>query len=309
MSTYATHARQLTAICAENHIDLSTPLSELDLFFVVAVYASTHKFSTVDGFISGVRHIMQSMWSTTYSAYELPRGDYFKAHYAGLKHFYGNTATATPKTALTLSDLCEFATRLDLRYFEHSRDWCACLFAFFGLLRINEYMGGGLRHQHVTVTSAGVDLTVLYSKTTQTAAVVSLTRRDDHLCPVRAYQHLLESTRHAGLPHEGSTPVFLTRTYPSPGDKCRVAVMLDVEFISRVRTLISSAYPHRDATCYAGHSFRRGGASALLLAGVDPASIQRHGRWASDAWRKYIDAADSQAVRLIATRALLPRRR
>lgn len=308
MNTYDTHGRALVSICTENNIDLSSPLTEVDLFFIVAVYASKHKFSTVDGFICGVGHFMKQRWSTPSVPYDLPRGHYFNDHYAGLKRYYGNTASSTPKTALTLSDLCEFVIRLDLRYFEHSRDWCACLFAFFGLLRINEYMGGGLRHQHVTVTSAGIDLTVLYSKTTQTPAVVSISRRDDHLCPVRAYQYLLECTRLVGLSYDANTPVFLTRTYVPPSNKCRVTMMLDSEFISRIRALIRAAYPHRDPARYAGHSFRRGGASALLLAGVDPASIQRHGRWTSDAWRRYIDAADSQAVRPLATRALLPRK-
>jgi hypothetical protein len=309
VTTYTGHGRTLMAICAKHHVDLDAPLSEQDLFFVVAVYASTHKFSTVDNFISGVRHFMKERWSSPTFTYELPRGHYYTTHYAGLKHYYGNTATSTPKIGLTLSDLCEFITRLDLHYFEHSRDWCACLFAFFGLLRINEYMGGGLRHQHVTITQAGVDITILYSKTTQTPTTISLTRRDDLLCPLRAYRHLLDSTRHNGLEHDANTPVFLTRTFPTPHGKCRVTAMVEEEFIARVRALLKAAFPTRDASRYAGHSFRRGGASALLLAGVDPASIQRHGRWASDAWRKYIDAADNPAVRLIATRALLRRRK
>ena len=44
----------------------------------------------------------------------------------------------------------------------------------------------------------------------------------------------------------------------------------------------------------------------MLLAGVQvqPAIMQRHGRWRSDTWRQYIDTHDNPAVRLLATRTL-----
>ena len=89
----------------------------------------------------------------------------------GLEHYYGNTAASAAKT-LTLNDLCEFARHLDIRYFEHARDWCACLLAFFGLLRVNEYMNAGLRQRHIQLTSYGVDITVVRSKTSNIPVVV-----------------------------------------------------------------------------------------------------------------------------------------
>ena len=79
----------------------------------------------------------------------------------------------------------------------------------------------------------------------------------------------------------------------------------DAEFITRLRELIVTAFPDRDPSRYASHSFRRGGASALQLAGVPAAVIQKHGRRTSDAFRAYMDAASNPALRLIATRALL----
>ena len=65
------------------------------------------------------------------------------------------------------------------------------------------------------------------------------------------------------------------------------------------------AQPDCPSQRYAGHSFRRGGATALKLAGVADSDIQRHGRWKSNAYKLYFDA-DSPAFRLIATRALRP---
>ena len=49
---------------------------------------------------------------------------------------------------------------------------------------------------------------------------------------------------------------------------------------------------------FAGHSFRRGGASALFAAGVPEAAIQRHGRWKSLTVRDYFDNTATDAERL-----------
>ena len=45
-----------------------------------------------------------------------------------------------------------------------------------------------------------------------------------------------------------------------------------------------------DPTQYAGHSFRRGGTTALFLAGIPETIIASHGRWKSLTYRKYFDA-------------------
>jgi hypothetical protein len=47
---------------------------------------------------------------------------------------------------------------------------------------------------------------------------------------------------------------------------------------------------------YAGHSFRRGGATSLSAAGVADHLIQTMGRWASDCYRMYIDLPTEQLV-------------
>ncbi len=44
-----------------------------------------------------------------------------------------------------------------------------------------------------------------------------------------------------------------------------------------------------DSGSYSGHSFRRGGATALLCAGVHSEIIMRKGRWKSEAFRDYLE--------------------
>lgn len=239
-----------------------------------------------------------TVWRT-----ELPRNTLFNETLTGLRNYYGNVVS-TPKAALTMADLFAFAACLRnvSNYFEHARDWCACLLAFFGLLRIGEYTGGTLRFRHVQVAAAGVEITVLRSKTSLVPVVVSLAKRGDQLCPVAAVEHYRSFFRLLQLPCGPDDFFFIARLKSG-----KTEALTDVVFIDRVRALIIANFPDRDPQRYAGHSFRRGGATALALAGVEHSLIQRHGRWASDSFRRYLDTTDNAALRLAATQALVHR--
>jgi hypothetical protein len=130
--------------------------------------------------------------------------------------------------------------------------------------------------------------------------VVSLASRNDQLCPAGALSHYLGFFRLLSFPSQPDGPLFVSRLR----NQAVVTATTDAEFVARLRELIAAAFPDRDPSRYAGHSFRRGGASAMQLAGVPAAVIQKHGRWTSDAFRAYLDAASNPALRLIATRAL-----
>jgi hypothetical protein len=238
-------------------------------------------------------------WTRRTFQAELPRGQQFQATMTGLRNIYGNRDVNMPKAALTPEDLTAIYRQLDTRYFEHARDWCACLLAFFGLLRIGEYMGAGLRLGHVTPTRDGLDVTILCSKTSRAPHTLSISARSDHLCPQRAFRHYRDFIHRLGLPAGQDDALFVFRF-----DKQRHRPMTGEQFIQLVRGYIAAALPDRDPSLYAGHSFRRGGASALILAGVPDAVVQAHGRWSSDTYKRYYDAAHSSAMRLAATRAL-----
>jgi hypothetical protein len=79
--------------------------------------------------------------------------------------------------------------------------------------------------------------------------------------------------------------------------------MSDTQFLRRVRSLVCSTL-HGDPDKYAGHSFRRGGTTALLQAGVPEATIATHGRWKSLAYRGYLDVQHNLRLRLAATAQL-----
>jgi hypothetical protein len=293
--TYGSHQRTFIALCTEFNINPSLPLSEDSLCLVVAAYASRgHKITTVPGFISALAN-----HALNHRLGPLPRGVRFDQLIAGLRNYYGHQNVAVPKVAFTMMDLVAFYPHFDRSTFEGARDWCACLLAFFGLLRVGEYTDGQLRLQDVRLTSWGVSLLIPFSKTTLIPTQVDIVSRSDFLCPARAASDYLSFfTRLSGLSLRPTNPFFISRL--SSGN----TPLSSVEFINRVRAVILTALPGRDPEAYAGHSFRRGGTTALKLAGVSDSVIQQHGRWKSDAYRAYIDSDNNLNARLMATSAL-----
>ena len=292
--TYSAHDATFRIICRQLAIDGARPLSEVELCRVVTVYARSHKVTTVAGFISAVGYN-----AATAGHGDLPRGTLFARTMKGINNVHADQV-ATPKTAITLSDMISFHCHIDHTTFEGARDWCACTFAFFGLLRINEYANGHLQHGHVRHTAAGVKLNIVTSKTSLRPVRIDIAERADVLCPSRALSNYLGFfVRFPALPHELNTPLFITRRKTAD-----FHAMTDIEFTATVRRLIQLTSPGCDASQYAGHSFRRGGTSALKLAGVDDSVVQLHGRWKSDAYRRYIDVEHDIALRLLATQSI-----
>lgn len=291
--TYAAHHRLFAQLSIGLRIDPRQPMSEQQLCLVIAAYARHHKITTVGGFVSALVNLAQCLGHP-----ELPRSALYTRFRTGLDNYYADTNVSHPKHSITLSDLCSFYPHMQVATFSGARDWCACVFAFFGLLRINEYTNGALRMEHVQVLEWGVRLTIPFSKTSLAPTQVELVRRHDQLCPARAWEryHALRPLRGLSLPGD---PVFVTDTAGT------IAPLTDREFITRIRAVILLAFNGtRDVSDFAGHSFRRGGASAMQLAGVPDSVIQTHGRWQSDAYRVYLDVQHSSDMRRLATSIL-----
>ena len=291
--------QHLERLCSEYGLPTDKPLNEEELCLLLCLRAQTAKLTTLPGFVSAVADATRTRWGQ-----ELPRGRQFQSVMAGLRNQYGNQTT-TPKVALTMDDLTAIHRGLDTAArFEHARDWCACLIAFFGLLRVGEYMDARLRHRHVLVAADSLSITVLYSKTSLAPQVVTVSARTDALCPVRAFAAYRAYLARETLPGADDDAVFIVRYTGN-----RTGPMTQQQFVLQLKAHLSAAFPHRSMDGYAGHSFRRGGATALLLAGVPADIVQAHGRWSSEAFRAYLDSVHSHRVRLAATQALPGARR
>jgi integrase len=288
--TYNTHHNTFIRLCAQININPLLPLTERQLCHILVLYMETgHRITTLPNFISAVAN-----WASSHGHPPLPRDQQFQQCKQGLLNWYGDDNFAQKKEALTIDDLRTIKGHLNLSLFKDARDFCAGLFAFFGLLRINEYSNGSLLVRDVVITATSICLTIQHSKTQLTPVKVELVRRDDALCPVAA--HNTYTTLIPAHLRSPSHPFFLS----SPNSS---APMKGSAFIHRLKSFIRTVLL-RDPTSFSGHSFRRGGASALHLAGVPEATIASHGRWSSLTYRQYFDTQHSQQLRLAATTLL-----
>ena len=140
--SYATQARTFEHLVAFYGVHLSKPLSELDLCILMSVYATAHKVTILKPFLSAVAdNAHRSFGPNT----EVPRRGLFQQTRTGIEKFDGDTAAPARKAPVNPDDLCSFAHLLCRDTSEGARDWCVCLLAFFGLLRIREYMEAGVR--------------------------------------------------------------------------------------------------------------------------------------------------------------------
>jgi integrase len=250
---------------------------------------TNHKVTTLPSFLSAIAN-----WANTHHLPTPPRNHEFQQFKQGLLNWYGDENFSEKKEAFTLNDLRAIRSHLKFNLFNDARDFCAGLFAFFGLLRINEYCNGSLLVRDVTITDAGICLTIKHSKTQLISVKVDIAARNDTLCPIKAYA-VYTSLIPAYL-RQPQCPFFLASLSSQ-------TPMSDSQFIHRIKSLVRTALS-RDPSSFSGHSFRRGGASALHLAGVPEATIAIHGRWSSLTYRQYFDTQHSQQLRLAATSIL-----
>jgi hypothetical protein len=277
-STYAAHHKNYLKFCDSIGHDALSAVTEELLCAAMIDYVRSHKVTTLPQYISAVAN-----WHHEHSLGDLPRNRLFHRVQKGIHNVFGLSESVQSKTALSLADLQVFYSKMDFSRFHHSRDWLCYVLAFFGLLRIHEYIGSSLKFGHVKVKSWGISITIPFSKTNLQPVKVRLVRRDpsDMFDPVSAYyryvQFIPKPLQHPNI------PFFLQRAD-------RSIPLSDAEYMETFKHRVHH-YLHKPAANYAGHSFRRGGTTALFLAGVPETVIAAHGRWKSLAYRKYFDAA------------------
>lgn len=226
----------------------------------------------------------------------LPRNAAFKQTCTGLTNFFGQHDVVRPKSALTLDNLRAMLRHLNLAVFEDARCWAMTLLAFFGLLRVGEYADGALKKKHLQLTDEGVIVTLPFSKTVLSPVDVRVAARDDELCPLAAMRHYLSFF----TKFSSDAPIFVDKKSKPLSRRVYIAQLKAVALSIGL-----------DPTRIAGHSLRRGGCTAMYLAGVSEGFIAAHGRWRSLAFRGYLDFVDATQwlpTQQLAARKHLPTR-
>jgi hypothetical protein len=277
--TYASHHNSYLQFCLHVGHNPMEPITEQSLCECMILYAKNHKITTLPQFISAIAN-----WHQEHELGELPRSRLFKRVQRGLLNVFGLTEENKPKAALTVEDLTVFYTKMlksgEIFTFEGRRDWLCYIMAFFGLLRIHEYIGEKLKFEYVKVREWGLQIVVPFSKTNLRPVKVRLVKRNDFLCPVKAYKNYIALVP-IQLQHD-KLPFVLA-------DNSRSVPLSDKDYIRSLRSKVQK-WLHKDPQHYAGHSFRRGGTTAMFIAGVPETVVAAHGRWKSLAYRKYFDA-------------------
>ncbi|XP_065938726.1 uncharacterized protein [Magallana gigas] len=278
-STYRTHMKTYLDFC--DHISvppLPATSKTLQLYATYLAKVKCFKFCSSQQYLNIIPH-MHKLCNLP----DLIPEDYqLKYLLMGIKLELGSAQftvdSITPSHLLRMRSFIDFSSVEDLGF------WCACLIAFYGLLRPGTIAITGpfetsqhVRRVELMPCSWGYLLCLRHTKTIQfreRELNVILPQVTWEMCPASAVQAYLHLTRGADL----FGPLLLTG---------KGAVFTYSIFRRKLHSILVQA--GIDDSNIKGHSFRRGGATWLSRIGVPVDQIQSIGYWSSDAVLRYID--------------------
>ena len=193
------------------------------------------------------------------------------------------------KLAITPVILTKIRDLLNLGSPLHVVFWAACLTMFFGLFRKSNVLAPATRfdlakhlcRSDIIVHPWGLEVIIKWSKTLQFRernVSVPLPYIKGHpLCPTTAVVHAFSLTSAAPL-------LGPALTYPTLSG---VQPLRYPQFVKMLRQFLKDI--GLPAQMFAGHSFRRGGASFAMQAGLPGEIIMQLGQWSSDAYLQYLE--------------------
>ena len=280
--TYQSHRQAYLAFCS--YMGYSpVPASTGILCRYAAVLARTHKYSSIKQYINIIRHL--------HLEWDLPNplqnNYHLDAVLKGIRRALGDGVAR--KEPITPDILLDILSYLDLNSPDHANVWAASLCMFFGMLRRSNVLSTSktsfessrhLRRKDISFAGDGIIISIRWSKTIQyhqRILQLPLPRLPGHpLCPLQAVFHAFRLTSFA----DPDGPAFV-----SPNSECNQPLTVD-KFLVIIRRAITAS--GRISERYAGHSFRRGGASWAHHSGVPIDTIRQIGDWKSNAYTKYI---------------------
>ena len=196
-----------------------------------------------------------------------------------------------PKLPVSPSMLVSIRSRLNLNISLHASFWAICLTAFFGLFRKSHLLpvssGKYTVCKHFCKAdfipfSGGYLVRVRWSKTIQfhqrEVFIPLVCIPGSPLCPVTAISHAFSLC--AADPPEAAAFSWRASFGPS------TCIFTYRRFMRLFRIFLSQT--GYEASSYGTHSFRRGGATLALQAGIPLSTIQLLGDWKSDAVLLYL---------------------
>ncbi|KAK3249221.1 hypothetical protein CYMTET_41342 [Cymbomonas tetramitiformis] len=273
------------------------PASDATLARFIAFSAWFVQPGTIKSYLAGVRslHLQQGVeWTPVAHRFRVA------AALQGVRRQWDRPAK--PVMPITLRDLARMAEFADMESITGLALWAAILVGFYGLFRKdNLTVGksqawnarGALVREDVLFAEDGdvVWIRVRHSKTIQCGEryhwVPLVAVPGSRLCPVEALRRLMLATE--GLPDEA--PLFQVE---GRGKRGALVPMAHAALVAGLKSL--AVQVGLDPARYAGHSLRRGVATAAMRLKVEKLYIKLQGDWKSDCWERYCELDDEQRL-------------
>lgn len=285
---YRAAVKSVSEFCRRHGMRLTLPISSDTLCLWVAYSASRLTYKTIRVYLHGIATTHVELGYTN----PLENGGTVWRMYTGVKRLQGHGVARTrlPVTVEILEQLERWqdVTTADGRMLRAAMWLGTC-----GLLRSGEFATRGrdsiiLRRGDLAFVSAeGVE--AAHPPVSDSLSHMKLRLRQSKTDPFRRGVDVIISQRRAmsamlhylaAMPSlTADDPLFLT----SSGKELTVSAL--VISTQALLTLAGIA----NAELYKGHSFRRGGATSLHLAGLPDTTIKAMGRWRSFAFAAYVD--------------------
>ena len=202
-------------------------------------------------------------------------------------HVPHQASPVTPQLLRNILSLLNLSNPIHLNF------WSAALICFFSFSRTASlfppskpaFLRFPTKHlcrSHIKNSDSGLLITFTFSKTLQAGGRVHQVPispiPNSPLCPLLAFSHLISL-----VPATPSSPAF---SIPTP---LGLVPMTQSQFVAIFKgLLLRLGLP---AHLFAGHSFRRGGATWAFQSGVQGELIKLLGDWRSDAYLKYLNTS------------------
>jgi hypothetical protein len=279
ISRYSQAVHEFTCFCVKEKVphNLRFPADE----FVLCAYAASCvglNGKTVQKRFSGLK-----AWHHAHNA-DWQGGMRLRIVINGVSNLAPPSSTQPPRPPINSTMLSQLITSLNLNDpFDAVVAVCACI-AFWGQCRLGELLASSSSdfstttrpaRSHIGPSKRNATSYTLFlprTKTHRHGDNVVLVNQDGVYNPLSILRHHLTLN---DLPNE--SPLFTFTTPAGP------RVLTRYCFLARCNEIWSTfGYPHTT-----GHSFRIGGTTHLLLAGIPPDVVKVMGRWSSDAFLRY----------------------
>ena len=202
----------------------------------------------------------------------------------GIKRSIGEMTTRPKRLPITPKKLRSIKQKIqNSTHSDHERKmlWCACLFAYYGFMRVSEYTSPKrwdhdpqsrvLLMKQVVYGKNNIHIHLKKSKTdpTQRGTDITIARNNTKLCPLRALKKYIK----ARGTEKGPIFQFENKSFLTP---------------QLFNKFIKSVLPARSHGVYSSHSFRIGAASTAAAKNYPDYMIKQLGRWTSDCYMSYI---------------------